>query len=195
VREAAGGVPVVLGERVARRLLEVLIVADDADDARREHHALDAFDPVRALQDVAGSVHGRVDQVLLRVLDPEDRERRGRVEHQLAPGHGFVERAVVQQVSLEESQGAGGVLRHLLEVADLRVVGGVANGGVDVDAVLEQVLDQPGGDVPVASGHQDGRGSIDVHEGTPGVSGIKLLRSGASSVAPVHLVGLVQGRR
>ena len=69
--------------------------------------------------------------------------------------HGPIERAGLQQIRPEERQRPGGLLGHGQQVFRLPGIRGIADGGADVEAALEQPLDQPRRDVAVASRDQD----------------------------------------
>ena len=117
---------------------------------------------VDAAQHVAGAVERRLDQLLLRVADLAEQERRRGVDDQLAAVHRLGVAALVEQVGLVQGEPAlvlGGERVQVLEPG--RLVG-IADGAADGVAVLEQVAHDPAGDVPGRSGDQHGLGRVDL---------------------------------
>ena len=95
------------------------------------------------------------DKVSLRICDCAN-ERRGCVDDDGAAFHGLVVGAGLEQVAGEEAQSARRLLGHTVQVGDLARVLGIAHGGVDGDAGVEQALGDPATQVAGGAGDLTG---------------------------------------
>jgi hypothetical protein len=129
---------------------------------RGQDNPFDGLGLVDRVEHVLRALQGRLDALLQPVLDLlRDEEGRSNVVYDVAAGHGVLEGARLEEVSLEQAQlsGVGGLeveqrlaLSRVLEVAD---------GGVDGVSALQEGADGPEADVAGAacderSGHFDG---------------------------------------
>ena len=100
------------------------------------------------------------DKVSLRICDCAN-ERRGCVDDDGAAFHGLVVGAGLEQVAGEEAQSARRLLGHTVQVGDLARVLGIAHGGVDGDAGVEQALGDPATQVAGGAGDHDRAAGVD----------------------------------
>jgi hypothetical protein len=125
---------------------------------------VDGLGAVHLLEDVARAVHGRFDEIPLRIRHV-DLERRGDVEDGAAAGHRLREGALLGEVRREELQAPLRALDEAVEVGEALGLARVTDGAVDGQTLLEESLDDPSGDVAGGPGDEDGDGAIDLKLG------------------------------
>ena len=158
--QGGGGVPAGLGQDSPRVSFDVRGVAVHGGDGAGEDHSRDRWCAPHPGQHVAGSLQRWGDKVSLGIFDCAN-EWRGRVDDDCAPLHGLVVGAGLEQVAGEEAQSARRLLGHAVQVGHLVRVLGVAHGGMDGDAGVEQALGDPAAQVAGGAGDHDGAAGID----------------------------------
>lgn len=160
VAGGGGGVPAGLGQDSPRVALDVDGVAVHGHDRAGEDHPRDRRRALDSGQHVTGSLQGRLDQVVLWVVR-RVQNGRGGVNDDRAALQRLVVGAGLEQIAGEETQSTRCLLGHAVQVGHLVRVLGVAHGGTDGDAGVEQALGDPAAQVAGGAGDHDGAAGVD----------------------------------
>ncbi len=139
----------------------------DGGEGGGEHDALHAR-IARGAQGPERAVAGGDDQLVL-VLRYAGRNRRGDMEHVVAPGGGFGPTVIRHEIRSEEGEAGTGLGAARLEhLADFRLAGKVAHRGADLVALFQQLQDAVRADEAGAAGDEDcGHGGSPVSAPAP----------------------------
>mmetsp|Transcript_4550 Transcript_4550/g.12647 ORF Transcript_4550/g.12647 Transcript_4550/m.12647 type:complete len:216 (-) Transcript_4550:4481-5128(-) len=171
--ERGGAIPNVFGQDGRRGWANFDRIGIHGGARTRENDALDARCGIAGSQNVAGTLHGRFDQIRLRILRAHDKGRR-RVKDDPTTLHGVGITALFQQVAGKESNASiliGLVVRQIHQILQPFRLGRIADGRVDRDAGLEQLLNQDAGHVARGARHEYGSGSVNGKRGGGGGGG------------------------